>query len=316
MPETAQPQVAVYIDFDNIVISRYNTVHGAGRFQADRRNDAPAKTPAELKALSAAATVDINAILDFASSFGTIAQSRAYADWSVRINAGYQRQLMNRSVDLTQLFPTASGMKNGADIRLAVDAMEDLFMLPDLTHVVIVAGDSDYIALAQRCRKLGRYVVGIGVKESTSWALAAACSEFAKYEELPGLGDEKDTSEAGAPTGIAALVATTGSGDNVLTAAVEPTAAPAPTNPQKEITRVLMRALRLLHDKDDDVEWLHAPAVKEQMRRINPTISEKTLGFESFTAFVRSRHSIAEIKEDGLVRLIRLRPSYRAADPQ
>jgi hypothetical protein len=46
--------------------------------------------------------------------------------------------------------------------RLAVDAVEDMFRLPDLTHVVIVAGDSDYIALAQRCRRLGRYVVSVG----------------------------------------------------------------------------------------------------------------------------------------------------------
>ncbi|PRC56443.1 hypothetical protein C6A85_38590, partial [Mycobacterium sp. ITM-2017-0098] len=84
-------------------------------------------------------------------------------------------QLVGRAVDLVQLFPAAAYGKNGADIRLAVDTVEDMFRLPDLTHVVIVAGDSDYIALAQRCKRLGRYVVGIGVAGSSSRMLAAAC---------------------------------------------------------------------------------------------------------------------------------------------
>src|SRR5690606_5373622 len=104
----------------------------------------------------AAARVDIGAIIDFASSYGTLVLTRAYADWSAEINAAYRDQLVARAVDLVQLFPTAAYGKNGADIRLAVDAVEDMFRLPDLTHVVIVAGDSDYIPLAQRCKRLGR----------------------------------------------------------------------------------------------------------------------------------------------------------------
>ena len=70
------------------------------------------------------------------------------------MNADYRGQLVARAVDLVQLFPAAAYGKNGADIRLAVDTVEDMFRLPDLTHVVIVAGDSDYIALAQRCKRL------------------------------------------------------------------------------------------------------------------------------------------------------------------
>ena len=133
------------------------------------------------------ATVDVGAIIDFASSFGTLVLTRAYADWSADVNAGYRGQLVGRAVDLVQLFPAAAYGKNGADIRLAVDAVEDMFRLPDLTHVVIVAGDSDYIALAQRCKRLGRYVVGIGVAGSSSRSLAAACDEFVIYDALPGV---------------------------------------------------------------------------------------------------------------------------------
>ena len=135
----------------------------------------------------ARARVDVGAILDFASSFGTVVLTRAYADWSADVNAEYREQLVGRAVDLVQLFPAAAYGKNAADIRLAVDAVEDMFRLPDLTHVVIVAGDSDYIPLAQRCKRLGRYVVGIGVAGSSSRSLAAACDDFVIYDSLPGV---------------------------------------------------------------------------------------------------------------------------------
>src|SRR5690242_5199091 len=182
MTDPGTPRVAVYLDFDNIVISRYDQVHGRNSFQKDRTAGFH-KQPGRLTQ----ATVDVGAIIDFASSFGTLVLTKAYADWSADVNADYRGQLVGRAVDLVQLFPAAAYAKNGADIRLAVDAVEDMFRLPDLTHVVIVAGDSDYIALAQRCRRLGRYVVGVGVAGSTSRSLAAACDELVTYDALPGI---------------------------------------------------------------------------------------------------------------------------------
>src|ERR1700739_2525858 len=173
MTEPGAARVAVYLDFDNIVISRYDQVSGRNSFHRDKAEGLD-KHPDRL----ARAPVDVGAILDFASSFGTLVLTRAYADWSADINAGYREQLVARAVDLVQLFPAAAYGKNGADIRLAVDTVEDMFRLPDLTHVVIAAGDSDYIPLAQRCKRLGRYVVGVGVAGSSSRSLAAACDEF------------------------------------------------------------------------------------------------------------------------------------------
>ena len=112
-------------------------------------------------------------------------------------NAAYKRPLVDRAVDLVQLF-AAAGTKNGADIRLAVDAVEDLVQHADISHVVFVAGDSDYVPLAQRCKRLGRYVVGIGVAGSTSRALVSACDEFSDYDALPGV-----IAAAGRPARIA-----------------------------------------------------------------------------------------------------------------
>jgi NYN domain/OST-HTH/LOTUS domain len=207
MADIRDNRVAVYIDFDNIVISRYDEVHGKGRFTRDRvreylRDGHDDQVAARLKE----AAVDVGAMVDFASSFGTLVLTRAYADWSQPVNAEYRGQLVGRAVDLVQLFPAAAYGKNGADIRLAVDAIEDMFRLPDLTHLVIVAGDSDYIALAQRAKRLGRYVVAVGVAGSTSRSLAAACDRMVSYDALPGIAaietidDAPDaTAEAAAP---------------------------------------------------------------------------------------------------------------------
>jgi hypothetical protein len=115
--EPGTPRVAVYFDFDNIVISRYDQIHGRNSFQKDRTAGWH-KTPGRLTA----ATVDVGAIIDFASSFGTLVLTKAYADWSSDVNADYRDQLVGRAVDLVQLFPAAAYATNGADIRLAVDA--------------------------------------------------------------------------------------------------------------------------------------------------------------------------------------------------
>ncbi len=295
MPTGTDPRVAVYIDFDNIVISRYDQVHGRNAW---RNDNARLERPTDTGSVSAKlreAVVDVGAVLDYASSFGTVAVTRAYADWSVPANASYRTQLVDRAVDLTQLFATTKALKNGADIRLSVDVLEDLFRLPDLTHVVIVAGDSDYIALAQRCKRLGRFVVGIGVAGGTSPALIAACDEFELYDAIPKGGEDEAPTEA-VPDPSAALAEEVAAGAHSELS-------------DQAATRLLVRALELGHAKGDD-EWLNASAVKSQMRRINPSFNEKLLGFSSFTDFVRSRDDVADVQVEGQHRSIRLRPPY------
>jgi uncharacterized LabA/DUF88 family protein len=281
--EPGAPRVAVYFDFDNIVISRYDQIHGRNSFQRDRTAGFH-KTPGRLTT----ATVDVGAIIDFASSFGTLVLTKAYADWSADVNADYRGQLVGRAVDLVQLFPAAAYAKNGADIRLAVDAVEDMFRLPDLTHVVIVAGDSDYIALAQRCKRLGRYVVGIGITGSISKSLTAACDEFVTYDALPGvpvLVPKKPAKRAKAQA---------------------PDDEPEQPDPQAAATGLLERALRIGHEKDD-AEWLHNSAVKAQMKRMDPSFSEKSRGFRSFSDFLRARSDVVELDESSTTRMVRLK---------
>lgn len=474
MPDSQNARVAVYLDFDNIVISWYDRVHGRNSYGRDRQRIIESPYDPEIADRLSRATIDVGAIIDFAASFGTLVLTRAYADWSSPVNAIYRSQLVSRAVDLVQLFPAAAYAKNGADIRLAVDTVEDMFRLPDLTHVVIVAGDSDYVPLAQRCKRLGRYVIGVGVAGSTAKALAASCDEFESYDSLPGVkpivrapardsnardgggrdsgskdsgakdaaskdaaskdasskdaaskdaGDaptrqprgrgaaakeaaaaketaateaakgtdesvdsgvaeapadapaeapktrssggrrrssSKDTAAAtpssavadDASSGTSADVAgdaasespaKAGTADAAASAAVEASlngaldeAAPAKRvnrrvssktlaeaaaaepaadhlvheepveDPHEVATKLLDRALRLGHDKDD-AQWLHTSAVKTHMRRMDPSFSEKALGYRSFSDFVKARESIAELEETGHERLVRLR---------
>lgn len=323
--ETTDARVAVYLDFDNIVISWYDRVHGRNAYGKDRQRITEQPNDPEVTERLSRAMIEVGAIIDYAASFGTLVLTRAYADWSSPVNAVYRSQLVARAVDLVQLFPAAAYAKNGADIRLAVDAVEDMFRLPDLTHVVIVAGDSDYVPLAQRCKRLGRYVIGVGVAGSTAKSLAAACDEFESYDSLPGV-----VRPAKAPAIVQQAVADvvpdavaevtteappkakSGTRTRTKKAAkpaevVEAEIESAPMTEQEEATQLLERALRLGHDKAGADEWLHSSAVKTHMRRMDPSFSEKALGYRSFSDFLKSRDAIAELEETGHERLIKLR---------
>lgn len=275
--------VAVYLDFDNVVISRYDNVHGNMAWRKDdprgHVRNGSSGDPIDVKL--AEAEIDIGAIIDYAASFGTVSISRAYADWSVPANASYKGELMDRSLHLVQLF-TASGVKNGADIRLAVDAVEDLMRHPEISHVVLVAGDSDYVPLAQSCKQQGRYVVGIGVAGSTSRALVSACNEFIDYSKLPGVSPAKV-----APAKKAAAKKST-----------KKTAAASKATPESAATDLLVRAIRVGLNKSDD-DWIGAGGVKSQMQRMDPAFKEKSLGFTSFRAFVESREKVVESRVSG-----------------
>lgn len=262
VPNMVSPEshVAIYIDFDNVVISRASQVKETG----------------------APATVAIDVLLDFATRYGRLTISRAYANWSVRKNADYKEQLVARAVELVQLFP-ASKTKNGADIRLAVDAIEDLYLHDDLTHVVIAAGDSDFVPLAQRARRLGRIVLGVGVAGSISKTLASACDVYVDYDELL---DDRQQLEAEAeredpkPTKEGANAA--------------PAGAPQPRRAYSLITE----ALRGLGAQHPDREWHPLSALKNQILRIEPTFKERDYGAASFGELLGRYTSQVEVKDN------------------
>jgi hypothetical protein len=287
MAEREKDQVAVYIDFDNVVISRYDELHGERSYRSDGAN---APEPSEqVKAKLQEAHLSIAAILEYAASFGRVAISRAYADWSAHVNASYRRDLAEESVDLIQMFPL-SGTKNGADIRLAIDVIDDLSRYDYVTHVVIVAGDSDYVSLAQRCKRLGRTVVGVGVERSVGRYWLAACDVFKMYDQLPGVS---------APQPAAAVAAQPKAKKAApKSPAKKTTAKKAAPKQQAESAsaKLLRRAMSLQSERSAD-GWVTASGLKNQMLRLDAGFDEKSEGHKSFTDFLAANSGIVETRQ-------------------
>jgi uncharacterized LabA/DUF88 family protein len=139
----------------------------------------------------------IQRVVDYLTTTGDLSMHRAYADW--RGFSKYQTVLLEHAIELVHLFPVGMHGKNGADIHIAVDAIQDIHSHPCVTHVAVLGGDSDYIAVAQALRRAGKVVLGIGGREATSRFWKSACHTFQYYETL------LDTSRASAGPAAQAL---------------------------------------------------------------------------------------------------------------
>ncbi len=212
-------RVAIYWDFDNLACS------GRG---------GPA---------------DVGAIAGYAATFGTVVISRAYANW-VRHTA-YQDVLHTNAVDLVQLFEVAN-TKNGADIRIAADAVSDRFLHRDLTHVMVVSSDSDFTGLARRLREMGAIVIGIGTQAATrAWRFS--CNDFKYYNDLlSGRVSHPGTVSAKELAGARSL---------------------------------LVRAAGQLFSSVGEEEIPQA-RLMSMMKRLDPGFDPAGVGFRTFTAFV------------------------------
>jgi uncharacterized LabA/DUF88 family protein len=167
---TPRGSVALYWDFENLHASLWET----DRDEPYARNDNRFKVQEPL--------IDVAAVVALAASYGSIAIDRAYCNW--QYFGRYRDVLLQHAIDLIQLFPPGGTAKNGADIRLSLDAMEDLGRQPHLGTVIVVGGDSDFMPLAQKVRATGRRVIGVGDRRSTSRHWAASCHEFGYYDSL------------------------------------------------------------------------------------------------------------------------------------
>ena len=126
--------------------------------------------------------VNIQAVIDMASSYGPLVINRAYCNW--QYFGRYRDVLLHNTMELVQLFPPGASAKNGADIRLCLDAMEDLGRLGHIGTVVVVSGDSDFMAISQKIKALGRRVVGLGARTTTNPHWVTSCHAFRFYEDL------------------------------------------------------------------------------------------------------------------------------------
>ena len=142
-------------------------------------------------------TFDLQPALDTLLEKGKVVFRRAYADWT-RFAEATQR-LHDKGVELVDVPPSTRAGKNGADMRLVIDALELAYLREHIDTFVIASGDSDFCPLAYKLRENDRTVIGMAVKEATSPLFVKACDEFiylraAAPEEAP----TADQGEAGA----------------------------------------------------------------------------------------------------------------------
>ncbi|GLZ38500.1 NYN domain-containing protein [Actinokineospora sp. NBRC 105648] len=160
-------QVAVFLDFENLVLGAANEFDGHGE-------SVPAKALGWL-----------------CRGFGNASIRRAYADWANPKFGNHQNELAMNGVDLVQIgrWGGAGQHKNAADIRLAVDAMETLITHPMVGVFVLATGDSDYTPLVTRLREHGKQVIGVGTKASASKRLVSVCTQYRFWGALVAEAD-------------------------------------------------------------------------------------------------------------------------------
>ncbi len=119
---------------------------------------------------------DIAPTLDTLLAKGKVLFRRAYCDWTRFATA--TRNLHEHGVELIDVPPSTRAGKNGADVRLVIDALELAYLREHIDTFVIASGDSDFCPIAYKLREMGRSVVGMGVREATSPLFVKACDEF------------------------------------------------------------------------------------------------------------------------------------------
>src|SRR5256885_7874377 len=148
-------KIAVFIDFDNIEIGVKTTL---------------------------SRHFDIGAVLEAIKERGEVVTKIAYGDWK---RAGeHSRSMTQHAIEMVQRNLTPGGDKNGADINLALDALEMAFTRNHINAFVIVGGDSDFIALVEKLKQYDKKVLVVGGRAFTSIILQKNCHEFISYENL------------------------------------------------------------------------------------------------------------------------------------
>jgi hypothetical protein len=211
--------------------------------------------------------IDVAAVVEFALALGPLAINRAYCNW--QFFGRYRDALLQGAVELVQLFPPGASAKNGADIKLCLDAAQDLARFKHIGTVLIVGGDSDFMPVAQKIKAAGRRLVGIGDRKSTNRHWARSCDEFIYYDRL-----------------------------------VDVTVTPA--EPDHSPVALVNRALRLLA-RNSGEPWVARTAVWQMLKRLDATLDLQEDGFDSFSALLTSMDAGVEAGAGELANHLRLR---------
>ena len=261
--------VALYWDFENLHAGLIEAKFGEGYYS---RPDNRFKAQEPL--------VDIQAIVELASSFGPVAINRAYCNW--QWYGRYRDALLQSAVELIQLFSPGASAKNGADIKLCLDATEDMSRFDHLGTIVIVGGDSDFMPVAQKIKAAGRTLIGIGTRRNTNRHWAKSCHEFRYYENLveEPVAAEPPKADAQQPAPVA-----------------------PPADPAADM---LKRAVRLLAETKGEA-WVNKGSVWHMIKRLDSTFDPKDHGHANFAEMVKALDAVVELRKGESDHVLRLR---------
>jgi hypothetical protein len=267
-----KPSVAIYWDFENIHASLIDQLKGAGTYRQTRF------TPQD-------PVVDVAALMEFGASFGSVAINRAYGNW--QWFARYREALLHNAVELIQLFPPGAAAKNGADIKLCLDATEDMIRFPHLTTLVIIGADSDFLPVSQKIKAAGRTLVGVGIEAATNRHWAHSCHEFRYYERLV-VEDEPPLSET----------EPNGNGSSA-----------SPAVPPDAIDLIRRAIGRLAANTGEP--WVLKATIRPMVQRLDPTFDEKTYGAATFSALLKKHEDVLEVRKGQYDQEYRVREAPR-----
>ena len=211
------PNAALLIDFDNVTLG----------IQKDL-------------------TKELRTLLNSDIIKGKVAVQRAYADW--RRYPQYIVPLSESSIDLIFAPAFGSSKKNATDIRLAIDAIELVFTRPEIGTFILLSGDSDFSTMVIKLKEYGKYVIGVGIRESASDLLIQNCDEYFSYNDLAGLTKEVDTPSI-----------------------------------QRDPWELAGEAVGQMA-RNGDV--MRSDRLKQVMQQIDPNFDERNVGFNRFSKFV------------------------------
>ncbi len=214
----AAPNAALLIDFDNVTMGM--------------RSDL---------------SKEFRKLLDSDIIRGKVTVQRAYADW--RRYPQYIVPLSENSIDLIFAPAYGSSKKNATDIRMAIDGMELIFTRPEIGTYILLTGDSDFSSLVLKLKEYGKYVIGVGLQESSSDILVQNCDEYYSYTNFAGL---QKTTEAGDRTSL-------------------------------DPWMLVEKSVKLMSDRGD---VMRSDRLKQVMRELDPQFDEGKFGFSKFSRFV------------------------------
>jgi uncharacterized LabA/DUF88 family protein len=239
MPDTKDTQIAILIDYQNISISYEKKYGTEGR-------------------------VDWGKVLETAVRYGRVLIRRAYADWSENVPA--QWELLRLGFELINV-PSKRGLKNAADIKMVIDAL-DTFIITEspISHVLLMSGDSDFTDLVHYLRARGIYVIGMGIEGTIAEYLIRACDKYDYYDLLHKQED----------VGSAAVV-----------------------RPETKIGTADVSEARQLLRKSMDMfgsAWVDGGTLKAKILRLKPDFDELSYGYERFKDFLEAQRNIVEVR--------------------